>query len=256
MSKTILLTGATDGIGRETAKMLHAQGHRVLLHGRNARKLEALQDELGGATGAYTADLSDLAEVEALAKAVTADHDHLDALINNAGVFAVAEPETDAGLDVRFVVNTIAPYLLTKRLLPLLDASSRVVNLSSAAQSPVDLQAMTGGARLSDGVAYAQSKLALTMWSHALARSVDPIVVAVNPGSMLGTKMVADAYGVDGADIGIGADILCRAALSDEFADATGRYFDNDAGRFAPPHPDALDQAKCEAVVHAIEALL
>ncbi|MCH9684249.1 MAG: oxidoreductase, partial [Deltaproteobacteria bacterium] len=74
-------------------------------------------------------------------------------------------------------------------------------------------------------------------------------------GSMLGTKMVKDAFGVAGDDIGIGADILVRAALADEFAAASGRYFDNDARRFASPHPDALDAGKCDEVVRAVEAL-
>ncbi|MEM8885544.1 MAG: SDR family NAD(P)-dependent oxidoreductase [Planctomycetota bacterium] len=254
--KTILITGSTDGIGLATARSLVAQGHRVLLHGRNPAKLEAVRAELGDGVEAFAADLSDFAQVESLAQAVAAQHDHLDVLINNAGVYAVRETVTDDGLDVRFAVNTIAPYLLTKRLLPQLGPNGRVVNLSSAAQWPVDLNALTGDAGLTDDAAYSQSKLALTMWSAALAASVDPAVIAVNPGSMLGTKMVADAYGVDGGDIGIGADILGRAALSEEFADASGKYFDNDKGRFAPPHPDALDPDKCEAVVRAIEALL
>ena len=97
------------------------------------------------------------------------------------------------------------------------------------------------------------------MWSRALALSLGkdgPSVIAVNPGSMLGTKMVKEAYGVAGGDVGIGADILYRAALSDEFATASGKYFDNDAGRFARPHPDALDASKSADVVHAIEAIL
>ena len=156
-------------------------------------------------------------------------------------------------------VNTIAPFLLTRRLLPLLGASSRVINLSSAAQAPVNLRALAGEVQLPDNAAYAQSKLALTMWSRALALSLGkdgPSVVAVNPGSMLGTKMVKEAYGVAGGDVGIGADILCRAALSDEFATASGKYFDNDAGRFARPHPDALDANKSADVVRAIETIL
>ena len=83
-----------------------------------------------------------------------------------------------------------------------------------------------------------------------------PVVVAVNPGSLLGTKMVKQAYGMDGADIGIGADILVRAALSDEFASASGQYFDNDSRSFAPPHPDALDPGKAREIVDSIEAML
>lgn len=262
MQKTILITGATDGIGLEAAKLLAASGHHLLLHGRNQAKLAKAVDAVQGGEGRveeYVADFSRIAEVESLADAVLEHQDSLDVLINNAGVFRTENPITEDGLDVRFAVNTIAPFFLTRRLLPLLGASSRVINLSSAAQASVDLRALAGEVQLSDNAAYAQSKLALTMWSRALALSLaksGPSVVAVNPGSMLGTKMVKDAYGVAGGDVGIGADILYRAALSDEFATASGKYFDNDAGRFARPHADALDASKSADVVHAIEAIL
>ncbi len=264
MPKTVLITGSTDGIGLETAKMLVSAGHHVLLHGRNPAKVEEAENTLsalpgGGRVERFVADLSSLAEVEALARAVSETHATLDVLINNAGVYNTPDPVTQDGLDVRFAVNTIAPYLLTTRLLPILGASGRVVNLSSAAQSPVDPKAMAGGVRLSDGAAYAQSKLALTMWSRSLALSLKhdgPAIIAVNPGSMLGSKMVKEAFGVAGGDIRIGADVLIRAALAEEFEAASGRYFDNDKGRFASPHPDALDSKKSDAVVRVIEAIL
>jgi NAD(P)-dependent dehydrogenase (short-subunit alcohol dehydrogenase family) len=264
MQKTILITGSTDGIGLETAKMLAAQGHHLLLHGRSPDKLAAAERSLaalsgGGALESYVADLSRRADVEALAKSVAARHDSLDVLINNAGVFKTPQVTTPEGFDVRFAVNTIAPYLLTQRLLPLLANAGRVINLSSAAQAPVDLKALAGQARLADMEAYSQSKLALTMWSFAMAqwlKTGGPVIVAVNPGSLLASKMVKEGFGVAGSDLSIGAEILVRAALSDEFAGASGRYFDNDQGRFAPPHPDALDSHKCEEVVNAIETVL
>ena len=265
MQKTILITGSTDGIGLATARMLLAQGHRVLLHGRNPARLAAAEQSLadvidGGSIESYVADLSRMNEVEALAKAVAERHDSLDVLINNAGIFRTSNAITQDGLDVRFVVNTLAPYLLTRRLLPLLGTSGRVVNLSSAAQSPVDPRAMSGEKRLDDEfAAYAQSKLAITMWSRHLAQTLGddgPMVVAVNPGSLLASKMVQEGFGVPGKDINIGADILRRAALSDEFANASGEYFDNDAGKFAAPHPDALDAQKNAAVVDLVESII
>jgi len=264
MKKTILITGATDGIGLETSKALVGLGHKLLLHGRNPAKLEAVSKAFSSLTAGdeieyYVADLSDMAEVKALATAVAEKCEALDVLINNAGVFRTPEPVLENGLDVRFVVNTIAPYLLTQRLLPMLGTSGRVVNLSSAAQSPVDLDALAGKRRLGEMPAYAQSKLALTMWSFELARKLDkkgPVIIAVNPKSMLGSKMVKEAYGVAGGDLRIGAEILARAALSDEFAAASGQYFDNDIGQFASPHPDALNTQKCEAIVRVIEAVL
>ena len=264
MPKTILVTGATDGIGLETARMLVSLGHNVLLHGRSPAKLESLENRIsaisdGVKVESYVADLSNMADVEAMAKAVAEKHATLDVLINNAGVFNTPDPITQDGLDVRFTVNTIAPYLLTKRLLPLIETSGRVINLSSAAQAPVDPEALVGRTKLSDNAAYAQSKLAITMWSRSLALSFKddgPAIIAVNPRSMLGSKMVKQAYGVTGGDLRIGAEILVRAALSDEFAAASGKYFNNDIGQFTPPHPDALDTQKCEGIVRVIEAIL
>jgi len=265
MSKTILITGSTDGIGFETAKLLVSMGHKVLLHGRNSAKLAEVVKTLSATSPkadaeSYVADLSRLDDVEALASAVMDKHESLDVLINNAGVFKVANSVADNGVDVRFMVNTIAPYHLTQCLLPLLGSSGRVVNLSSAAQAPVDFSLLTGQSQTDDDMAaYAQSKLAITMWTSAMTAilgNAGPMIVAVNPGSLLASKMVKEGFGVAGSDLGIGADILARAALSDEFEDASGKYFDNDAKRFASPHPDALSAEKCQALVVAIESFL
>lgn len=261
MAKTILLTGATDGIGLETAKMLASRGHDLLLHGRNPEKLEAAAKELARSDGksveTFVADLSKLNEVEALAMAVAERHTTLDVLINNAGVFKTPDPIAESGLDSRFVVNTLAPYLLTKKLLPLMDASGRVVNVSSAAQAPVNLDALAGRHRLDDMEAYAQSKLAIAMWTcHMADKQPDgPVMIVVNPGSLLASKMVKEGFGVAGKDLSIGADILTRAAVSDEFANANGAYFDNDKGRFAPLHADAANTGKREQLIAAIERL-
>lgn len=264
MQTKILITGSTDGIGLETARFLVSKGHHVVLHGRNPSKLEAVEKELGALSGdgrveGVVADLSRLDEVESMASAVVEQHPDLDVLINNAGVLKTPQPRTDDGLDVRFVVNTVAPYLLTQRLLPALGRKGRVVNLSSAAQAPVDLRALAGNGRLDDMQAYAQSKLALTMWSRHVGlelQDTGPMIVSVNPGSLLATKMVKQGFGVAGSNVQKGVDILVRAALSPEFANASGQYFDNDAGRFGPPHRDALDAATCLKVVEAIEVLL
>lgn len=262
MQKTILITGSTDGIGLETAKRLVKEGHKVLIHGRNEAKLQETKQMLSELNNAneiysYVADLSDLNEVESFAKAVINEHKELDALINNAGVYNLANPITKDKLDARFVVNTIAPYLLTKRLFPLLNKSSRVVNLSSAAQYDVSTDALRGKKLLANGEAYAQSKLAITMWSFDMAKQSDaPVIIAVNPKSFLGSKMVKEAYGVAGADLSIGADILCRAALADDFSNASGKYFDNDIGQFAPAHPDAYDEQKIKKVVQTIEEII
>ena len=163
------------------------------------------------------------------------------------------------GYDARFIVNVVAPYMLTKALLPTLGSVGRVVNLSSAAQAPVNVQGFVNKQSFGDSDAYAQSKLALTMWSFEMANELGasgPMIVAVNPASFLGSKMVKEAYGQKGHDLKIGADILSRAALSDEFADASGRYYDNDRKSFANPHPDALDSSKNKRLIEAIGQLI
>ena len=143
MSKTILITGATDGIGLLTAQKLASDGHHVLLHGRSEAKLAKAAEQIGGAYETYRADLSVMAEVEALANAILTKHDQLDVLIDNAGILKTPNKMTQAGRDIRFDVNTIAPYILTCKLLPIIPADGRIVNLSSAAQAPVDVAAMS-----------------------------------------------------------------------------------------------------------------
>lgn len=257
MTKTILITGATDGIGLLTAKGLAQDGHTVILHGRSDEKLQAAARQVGGKPETFRADLSRLDEVTAMADTVLSVHDRLDVLINNAGVLKTSRPKTDDGLDVRFVVNTIAPYVLTRRLLPIIPPLGRVLNLSSAAQAPVDIDAIHGRRPLGDMEAYAQSKLAITIWTREMAREHPdgPVFVAVNPGSLLASKMVREGFGIAGNDPSIGADILRRAAASEDFDTAKGQYFDNDAGRFARPHSAAEDETHVSDVMKAIREL-
>ena len=264
MTKTILITGSTDGIGKLAALNLAKAGHQVYLHGRDTDKLDSVIMEVKAvATGAATnnidgfvADLSDLNTVRDMAAEVNNKLAKLDVLINNAGIYTTSSPVTKDGLDVRFVVNYLAPYVLTNALLPLLKKSNkaRIINLSSAAQAPIFYPAFAGNERLDDKDAYAQSKLALTMWSMDLADTVadnNINVIAVNPGSLLNTKMVDEAYGKYWSSADKGANILTELTISDEFANDTGKYFDNDIkdgangdarGEFGQPHANALNK--------------
>ncbi|MAZ89514.1 MAG: oxidoreductase [Cellvibrionaceae bacterium] len=264
MKKTILVTGSTDGIGLTLASTLIEQGHRVLLHGRNQKKLDAakqqlLQHDSNADIETYLADLSTLGEVKSLASEVQSRHSRLDVLINNAGVYVVPQVESTDGLDIRFVVNTIAPYLLTQCLLPLLGTDGRVVNVSSAAQAPLDCIELTRVSEESDSIVYAKSKLAIIMWTRHLAsqQSGDgPMFVAVNPASLLASKMVKQAYGVAGASLQKGADVLAKAATSEDFSNASGLYFDNDSGQFSEPHTAAKDEQKNAQLVQQIDEIV
>ncbi|WP_249029337.1 SDR family NAD(P)-dependent oxidoreductase [Tannockella kyphosi] len=251
MKKTTLLTGATDGIGLEAAKMFVQDGHILLLHGRNKEKLEKTKETLLSINKEaqiylYQAYFSSLSQVKKMIEEIKENHTTIDVLINNAGIFVV-KPEdsfTQDGLDIRFSVNTVAPYLITSGLLCLLWDDSRVVNLSSAAQAPLNYQALTNPNEISDSEAYAQSKLAITMMTMAMSEQYPngPTFIAVNPKSFLGSKMVKEAYGQEGFDIQIGADIIYRASLSSEFQGASGKYYDNDYQMFDDPHRYAMNK--------------
>lgn len=273
--KVILLTGATDGIGLEAAKVLAAKGHKLLFHGRSPQKLQAAQQALEQVCSAdsaqpnvetFVADFSKLSDVQAMAQQVLDKHDKIDVLLNNAGVFKLPyeNERTVDGLDARFAVNTLAPYLLTKRLLPIISKHGRVINISSAAQTPVNLMSLRGsGGRMNAGQAYAQSKLAITTWSHYLSQQQQQkeqhiTFVAVNPASLIGTKMVREGYGVAGKSLSIGADILTQAAVGSKFngARVNGKYFNNDIGRFDDPHPDATNLVKGQELVATMDEIL
>lgn len=256
MTKHILITGSTDGIGKIVAEKLAADRHHVYLHGRNADKLADVIDHIKTQTGnehvhGFVADFSDLNAVQNMAAQVSKTAPQLDVLINNAGIFHTNNPLNASGLDVRLVVNYLAPYVLTHALLATLQHAQnpRIINLSSAAQAPVSLAALQGAETLNPNAAYAQSKLALTMWSFALAQAHrDIAVIAVNPGSLLNTKMVQEAYGKHWSSADKGAQILYELAISETYAHATGTYFDNDQGDpkgdFGTAHADAYDAQK------------
>lgn len=272
--KKIFITGSTDGLGFETAKRFVQEGHTVLIHGRSKNKIKDATRRLykvqqhDNQIESYCADLSKLDQVKSMADKVKQKHPQIDVLINNAGIFKTPVTKADNGIDIRFMVNAVAPYFLTKQLLPILKSSSgdagaaRVVNMSSAAQAPVSLQALSKDSwsmQLSDFDAYAQSKLAIVMWTNYLMATLPkphPMMVSLNPASLLATKMVKEGFNNPGKDINIGVNIMAEAALGDRFADASGKYFDNDRGSFSQPSSDALNPSKCAKLVQALDQLI
>ena len=268
MKKYILITGSTDGIGKLAALQLAKESHYLYLHGRDPKKLEgvisAIREEAQTKTVYGTvADFSELSQVQKMGNYTALELPRIDTLINNAGVFKSVKSQNAVGLDLRFTVNYLAPYLLTNTLLPLLKNATqpRVINLSSAAQSTVDLEALEGTKTVSFNETYAKSKLALTMWSFYFAKLHKEVgVIAVNPGSLLNTKMVQEAYGQYWSSANKGATILYDLALSAEFDGVSGAYFDNDKGDprgyLSQAHPDAYDPKKIKDLIHTTDRIL
>ena len=262
--RTIFITGSTDGIGKLVAVKLAKDGHQVVVHGRASEKLKHTITEVKERSGnenisGFVADLSDFDSIEKMIVELSNKLSKIDVLINNAGVFKSNAPTNRQGLDLRFTVNYFAPYIMTNGLLPLLQNSNapRVINLSSAAQSTVSIEALKGNETLSAQETYAQSKLALTMWSFAFAKANSGITaIAVNPGSLLNTNMVKEAYGHHWSSADKGANILYDLAVLDKYANCTGKYFDNDRGTFNNAHSDAYNQANITDLISETEKIL
>ena len=240
----------------------------MYIHGRNADKLQRVIAEIkelstNNNINGFVADFTDLAAVRQMAQQINAELPQLDALVNNAGVYNSSISHNKDGYDIRFVVNFFAPYLLTNSLTPLLQKGNkaRIINLSSAAQASVMLNVLTGETKVSAQDAYAQSKLALTMWSFYLTNKLqDTNVIAVNPGSLLNTNMVKEAFGKFWSPAEKGGNIIYDLAVSDEYKNVTGKYFDNDKGNpigtFGEAHPDAYDDAKIERLIKETSVIL
>ena len=233
---TILVTGATDGLGRRVARELAAKGATVLLHGRNPERLEATLEELMSQVGSekansYLADLSSLAAVRDLADRILSEHDRLDVLVNNAGIIVRERRESEDGYELTFAVNYLSHFLLTRLLLPLLkdSAPARIVNVASAGQSPVDFSNLMLERGYDAMKAYSQSKLAQVMFTFELAehlRDTGVTVNALHPASLMDTKMVQSTFGYTMSTVEEGTEAVVRLAISPEIGGVTGRYFD------------------------------
>jgi NAD(P)-dependent dehydrogenase (short-subunit alcohol dehydrogenase family) len=233
---TILVTGATDGLGRRVAQELAAMGATVLLHGRSPERLEATLEELRSQTGSekansYLADLSSLDAVRNLAERILSGEDRLDVLVNNAGMIARERKESEDGYELTFQVNYLSHFLLTRLLLPLLkdSAPSRIVNVASAGQSPLDFSNLMLERGYDAMKAYSQSKLAQVMFTFGLAeqlRGTGVTVNALHPASLMDTKMVQGTFGYIMSTVEEGTEAVVRLAVSPEVDRITGSYFD------------------------------
>src|SRR4051794_17128145 len=233
MRPTVLITGATDGLGRAVAERLRSDGARVLVHGRDSEKLAAI----GGET--FRADLSSLDEVRALADEVERSTDELHVLVNNAGIGSgkpdlTTRQESRDGFELRFAVNYLAGFVLTLRLLPLLrrSAPARIVNVASLGQAPIDWDDVMIENGYSGGRAYSQSKLAQITFANELAERLDGTgvtVTSLHPATYMPTKIVLEQAGhsIDSLETGVEATV--RLATSPELEGVTGRFYDRQA---------------------------
>jgi len=246
-NKTVLITGSTDGIGKETALQLAQLGATVIVHGRSLERCQATCDDIRRATGNpnvdfVAADLSSQQQVRRMAADVLARYDGLHVLINNAGVILLQRQLTVDGLETTFAVNHLAPFLLTNLLLDRLKASApaRIVNVSStvhydAALKLDDLQSE----RKYNGInAYKQSKLSNVLFTFELAERLKGSGVTVNclhPG-VVATKLLDTGWGwSNGLSSAQGAALSVYLATSPEVANVTGQHFESTSPGGASP---------------------
>jgi NAD(P)-dependent dehydrogenase (short-subunit alcohol dehydrogenase family) len=266
---TVLVTGATDGLGRSVAAELARRGATVLVHGRSRERGERAVAEIRAETGndrvaLRLADLADLRQVSALADEIEQAHPELHVLINNAGIGSGLpegrrRQESREGYELRFAVNYLAGFLLTQRLLPLLRASApaRIVNVASLGQSPIDFDDPMLTRGYSGTRAYGQSKLAQIMYTIELAEPVPTDEVTVNslhPGTYMPTKIVLEEIGrsVDSLESGTAATV--RLATSAELEGVSGRFFDREQETDA--NPQAYDPEARRALWELSERLI
>ncbi len=234
--RTALVTGSTDGLGREIAGRLGALGALVIVHGRNRERGEAVVGEIRkqgpGDAVFYRADLASLAEVRTLADTILKNHNRLDLLINNAGIGGGGSGRSTSadGYELVFAVNYLSHFLLTQRLLPLLERSApaRIISVSSLAQTPVNFDDVMMTRDFNPGRAYAQSKLAQVLFTVELAGKVDPGRVTVNslhPAAFMDTNMVRQGGIEPRATVDEGADAVMQLAVSPALAGRTGLFF-------------------------------
>jgi NAD(P)-dependent dehydrogenase (short-subunit alcohol dehydrogenase family) len=200
--KIVLVTGSTDGLGREVARRVAALGAHVIVHGRNQERGKAVVDEIAkdgnGSAKFYAADFASLAEVRTLAQAILRDYERLDVLVNNAGIWLQERQVSKDGHELHFAVNYLSGFLLTRTLLPRIVASapSRIVNVASLSQTPIDFSDVMLERPGRGGQGYGQSKLAQILFTIDLAAELkdrNVTVTALHPATLMNTTMVREA---------------------------------------------------------------
>jgi NAD(P)-dependent dehydrogenase (short-subunit alcohol dehydrogenase family) len=237
--RVILVTGATDGLGRALAVDLAAAGATVLVHGRDAARIADTVASLGDAdVRTYQADFASLAQVRAFADAVLAAEPRLDVLVNNAGIGGGARQVSADGYELLFAVNYLAGFALTERLLPLLRSSapSRIVNVSSLGQQEIDFSDVMLTHDYSPARAYRQSKLAQVLYTVDLAARLSGTGVTANalhPATYMATKLVPSPI----STVAEGVEATMHLVAGDDVD--TGQFYNG--LRLGQPNPQASD---------------
>ncbi len=246
--KIVLITGSTDGLGREAARRTAARGAHVIVHGRNQERGQAVVAEIAkdgtGSARFYAADFASLDDVRTLAAAIRRDYDRIDVLVNNAGVLLRDRQVSRDGHELQFAVNYLAGFLLTRSLLSIIGTASpaRIVNVSSLAQSPIDFDdvMLERPGRAAQG--YGQSKLAQILFTMDLAEELKdrPVTVtALHPATMMDTTMVRQSGMPSRSTIDEGATALMQQVTGANVE--SGRFYNG--LKPARPHAQADDLA-------------
>jgi NAD(P)-dependent dehydrogenase (short-subunit alcohol dehydrogenase family) len=261
--QVVLVTGSTSGLGREVALAMGERGAHVIVHGRNRdRGMEVVEEiEAGlGSAAFYAADFGSLAQVRALGEAILRDYDRVDVLVNNAGIWLSGDDErreSQDGIELSFAVNYLSGYLLTKMLVPIIPRSpdSRIVNVASGAQSPIDFDDPMIERRYSGGRSYGQSKLAQIMHALDLAEQLEGTGIKVNslhPASLMDTPMVIEAGVTPRSSVEDGLEAVMN--LIGPSDPGTGRYYNGT--RESRANAQAYDEDARAALRRLSEALL
>ena len=238
-NKTVLVTGATDGIGRETALQLARMGARVLVQGRDKIKgaqvvADINRETRNKKTSLYISDFSSLADVKRMAEEIRREHRELHVLVNNAGNFFKERLLSSDGIEMTLAVNYFAPFLLTMLLLDLLKASApaRIVNVASSSHrfiKSIDFENLQSMSNYDSFNAYSLSKLGNVLFTLSLADMLNGTGVTVNaldPG-VVDTKLLRKSYHLEGVSPEEGARTSVYLASSQSIEGVSGKYYKN-----------------------------